>query len=757
MMLKKQQTASIIILLLLFILTSQQSTNADPIAGGDPITVSDQIKNKSSIGIKMTQWVDPYGSSPTTYSQWKSKQTPDVEFEIQKIDLDIPINKTRAGSYICVIVNGILYSSTKSAVDRYVQELTGEGYSVKLYVTTCGPPADLRFFLQQEYAEGLEGCVLIGDMAVPWYETDFGDPVEHAEFPIDLFYMDMDGIFTDNDGDDLYDSHTGDVAPEIWLGRLTASTLTLDGADETSLINNYFRKNHLYRTNQMQNNNQGLMYIDDDWAPGNNWDLNMGDAYSNRTFVKDNWQTWDTDYENRLPQNYEFLQVCVHSWSGGHAFKDPNDNWGWCDNWEMKAIAPKAHFYNLFACSNARYVETDYMSGWYIFGQDHGLAAIGCTKSGSMLYFDDFYRPWGDGKSFGESYLEWFQQRAVGGFEEWEITWFYGMTLNGDPTLCIQKKSNNQWLKYDNGSASYMMALHSNTSWDKYNVRFTAEEPCTLSTVTIDGGFPTGSIARVYVWNSDGVFPSTIIDSVDVPSEELGIVNLYDRLITFNEGDEFHIGVSLVDPEPEDTIWVHMDDGNPEQFRSGYFDEIYWQPLTVLYGKDYNFLIRAEMLNNDPNEITITDITLPDGNAGNVYNKQLNCIGGTPPFTWELTAGALPDGLTLNMDNGVISGTSLIVDTSYFSIKVTDSDFPPINDVQHLSLTITPGLCGDANNSGDVNVTDLTYMVNYIFKGGPPPPIHDIADVNSSGDINVADLTYMVNYVFKGGPEPYCL
>jgi len=599
-------------------------------------------------------------------------------------------------------------------------------------------------------------CVLIGDFPIPWYETDFGDPPEHAEFPIDLFYMDMDGVFSDNDGDDLYDSHTGDVAPEIWLGRLTASTLIMGGADEVSLIENYFRKNHLYRTDQLENNNQGLMYIDDDWSPGDWWDLNMGDAYSNRTYIKDYWQTWDTDYENRLPENYEFIQVCVHSWSGGHAFKDPDENWGWCDNWEMKAIGPRAHFYNLFACSNARYVETDYMSGWYIFGQDYGLAAIGCTKSGSMLYFEDFYRPWGDGKTFGESYLEWFQHRAVGGFEEWEIAWFYGMTLNGDPTLCIQKKSNNQWISYDNGSASYMLALHSNTSWDNFNVKFTAEEPCTLSTVTFDGGFPAGSTARIYIWNSDGTFPSVVIDSIDVPSEEVGIVNFYDRQITFNEGKEFHIGISLVDPGPDDTIWVHMDDGNPEQNRSSLFNGSIWELLNGVYSQDYNFLIRAEMLHDSPPEISITDIFLPDGEAGISYNSQLSVEGGIAPYYWEITAGTLPDGLTLNQASGLISGIPLVDDTFNFSVRVTDSDFPVIGDVQHLSLTISPGLCGDADFTGDVNVADLTFLVDYLFKGGQAPPVPDLADVDSSGEINVADLTYMVDYLFKGGAEPFC-
>ncbi len=61
---------------------------------------------------------------------------------------------------------------------------------------------------------------------------------------------------------------------------------------------------------------------------------------------------------------------------------------------------------------------------------------------------------------------------------------------------------------------------------------------------------------------------------------------------------------------------------------------------------------------------------------------------------------------------------------------------------------------GDADGSGAVNVADLTYMVNYLFKGGPAPVCPEEGDADGSGATNVADLTYLVNYLFKGGPPP---
>ncbi len=59
---------------------------------------------------------------------------------------------------------------------------------------------------------------------------------------------------------------------------------------------------------------------------------------------------------------------------------------------------------------------------------------------------------------------------------------------------------------------------------------------------------------------------------------------------------------------------------------------------------------------------------------------------------------------------------------------------------------------GDAGEN--VNVADLTYLVNYLFAGGSPPPCWEEADLNSDGSVNVADLTYLVDYLFVGGPAP---
>lgn len=63
---------------------------------------------------------------------------------------------------------------------------------------------------------------------------------------------------------------------------------------------------------------------------------------------------------------------------------------------------------------------------------------------------------------------------------------------------------------------------------------------------------------------------------------------------------------------------------------------------------------------------------------------------------------------------------------------------------------------GNVDGSPQILVSDLIFMVNYIFKGGPSPVPEESGDVNCDSDLNVADLTYLVNYLFKDGPIP-CL
>ena len=58
-------------------------------------------------------------------------------------------------------------------------------------------------------------------------------------------------------------------------------------------------------------------------------------------------------------------------------------------------------------------------------------------------------------------------------------------------------------------------------------------------------------------------------------------------------------------------------------------------------------------------------------------------------------------------------------------------------------------VCGDCNNDkSGPDISDLTYLVKYLFQEGPAPVNESAANVNGEGDCDISDLTYLVNFLF---------
>lgn len=57
-------------------------------------------------------------------------------------------------------------------------------------------------------------------------------------------------------------------------------------------------------------------------------------------------------------------------------------------------------------------------------------------------------------------------------------------------------------------------------------------------------------------------------------------------------------------------------------------------------------------------------------------------------------------------------------------------------------------------NGNPIVVSDITYLIAMVFRGGPDAPCMEEADVTADGSINVSDITYLIAHVFRGGPAP---
>lgn len=70
-------------------------------------------------------------------------------------------------------------------------------------------------------------------------------------------------------------------------------------------------------------------------------------------------------------------------------------------------------------------------------------------------------------------------------------------------------------------------------------------------------------------------------------------------------------------------------------------------------------------------------------------------------------------------------------------------------------------ICGDVDGDSEVALTDVVYMINYLFMGGDPPkcppePYASCADANGDGEVGIPDAVYLINYLFSAGPPPIC-
>ncbi|MFW9781745.1 MAG: C25 family cysteine peptidase [Candidatus Heimdallarchaeota archaeon] len=339
--------------------------------------------------------------------------------------------------HVRIYVNSTLYSSLSSEISQYNQDVIAQGYTTELINWSNTNVTVLRNDLinASNQPRGLKGAVLIGDLpsATMRYYDNFW--FIWRNYPIELYLTDLDGQWVDLDpSDDLFDAHnngTGDIYPEIWIGRICPETL--NNTNHLQAYQNYFTRNHAYRVNQLNRPNSQLVYIDDDWSPWTSEWLGDMTAYTNITCVSVNSNTTATDYKNRLTHLYEFVHVFVHSWPYEHLFGPSGYGAeGKVNYTDILNIDTQALFYNLFACSAANFEYRNNLGTQYLFS-NNTLVVIGSSKIGGMTMNSYFYTPLSQGKTFGEAMRVWYWNPLHGPSDPDSM----GMTILGDPLLTI--------------------------------------------------------------------------------------------------------------------------------------------------------------------------------------------------------------------------------------------------------------------------------------------------------------------------------
>jgi N-acetylmuramoyl-L-alanine amidase len=144
--------------------------------------------------------------------------------------------------------------------------------------------------------------------------------------------------------------------------------------------------------------------------------------------------------------------------------------------------------------------------------------------------------------------------------------------------------------------------------------------------------------------------------------------------------------------------------------------------------------------------VIVTTSALPNGMIGQAYSQGLSASGGQPPYTWAITFGTLPSGLTLST-NGVISGTPTSAVIASFTVRATDSAASPQQGSAALSLTVdtsTSGLVVLSTSLAD-GTKDSTYSETLYAANGTPPYTWDITAGLLPGGLTLNPATGVVS------------
>lgn len=172
--------------------------------------------------------------------------------------------------------------------------------------------------------------------------------------------------------------------------------------------------------------------------------------------------------------------------------------------------------------------------------------------------------------------------------------------------------------------------------------------------------------------------------------------------------------------------------------------------ICLMIGMWVLLLMSAACSKSTSTGLAVTNSSLPNGSIGTNYSETLAASGGSGNYSWSLSSGSLPTGLTLNASTGVISGIPSTSGTSGFTVQVSDG----VNAATaSLSITIS-------STTSDITVTSSvsqghTHQVTVSGADIDNPPSVDktIDTTSSSYHYHTITLTPQDYQTLKNGGE----
>ncbi len=158
-----------------------------------------------------------------------------------------------------------------------------------------------------------------------------------------------------------------------------------------------------------------------------------------------------------------------------------------------------------------------------------------------------------------------------------------------------------------------------------------------------------------------------------------------------------------------------------------------------------------------PSLAPVSDFSGASAAVGVAYSVLLaNPLAGVAPYTWSITAGALPGGLTLNGTSGAIGGTPTTPGTFTFTVKVTDSSSPAKSATQSFVITVAP-LPRYRDSSVALKLVNLRMTTSVQFPGAGTsvkPGGSAQASLSTNAAVNVGSNVTFVSQLLNDTSDP---
>jgi hypothetical protein len=366
--------------------------------------------------------------------------------------LEAPMIENRGK--VILVVDGSYAADLADELARLEQDLAGDGWTVlRQDVARSESVVSVKNLIKTDYnadPANVKAAFLFGHVPVPYsgnFAADGHVPEHQGAWPADVYYGDMDGLWTDRSvnntnaeysrnwnipGDGKFDQSSLPSELELQVGRVDLSNFTAFNKSEKELLRQYLNKDHNFRHGLITAQRRGLIH--------DSVGVRDGEA-----FAASGWRAFapllGPDNVTVVPVGQWFNTLTTQSylWAygcGGAAFftiagLGTSGNYNEANTWDFAGNDPRAVFYMLYGSWLGDWDSTDNIQRATLGTPTYGLA---CAYSGKPHWF---FHHLALGETIGYS-TRLTQNNPANGLYRNKINESAGMVhvaLMGDPTL----------------------------------------------------------------------------------------------------------------------------------------------------------------------------------------------------------------------------------------------------------------------------------------------------------------------------------